>query len=256
MNAFHRDIPDQVRANADDPINLEAEASRFVTLKGLIKREVDWATAFFTPADPGVIWTFDVDGATTGSGAAFDPRDAANNQKLFWSDDASTPIEDVRQGKRFVLEETGFTPNKMTLGRETFDTLIDHPDIVGRVDRGQTTGPAMAMRDTLAALFELDEILVMDSIQNTGAKGQANASAFIGGDNALLTYSPPSPGIMTPSAGYTFSWTGYTGATGNGTRIKRFRQEAIESDRIEIDMAYDQKLVAPDLGYFFGNMVQ
>jgi hypothetical protein len=61
---------------------------------------------------------------------------------------------------------------------------------------------------------------------------------------------------MTPSAGYTFSHTGYTGATGNGTRIKRFRMDAIESDRIEIDMAYDQKLIAADLGYFFGAIVQ
>lgn len=257
VNAFHRDIPDQVRANADDPINLEAEAARYVTLKGLIKREVDWVTNYFTAGNPGDTWTFDVDGNATASlPGAFDPTDGANNQKLFWDDAASTPIEDVRQGKRFVLEATGFTPNKITLGRPVFDSLLDHPDIVGRVDRGQTTGAAQVMKQNIAALFELDEVLVMDSIQNTAAKGATAAHSFIGGKNALLTYSPASPGVMTPSAGYTFSWTGYTGATGNGTRIKRFRQDVIESDRIEIDMAYDQKLVAPDLGYMFGGITQ
>jgi hypothetical protein len=257
VRAFHRDIPDQVRANADDPINLEAEAARYVTLKGMIKREVTWTTSYFTATGtPGTTWTFEVDGdATATAVASFDPTSATDNHKLFWSDAASTPIEDVRQGKRFVLESTGFAPNKITLGRDVFDALLDHPDIVGRLDRGQTpTGPAIAARESIAALFELDEVLVMDAIQNTADKGQANASSFIGTNNALLSYSPASPGIMTPSAGYTFSWTGYTGATGNGTRVKRFRMDHIEADRVEIDMAYDQKLVSADLGYIFGGI--
>ena len=254
VRAFHRDIPDQVRANADNPINLEAEASRYVTQKGLIAREVTFATSYFTQGDPGDTWTFDTDGAATRS-ASFDPTSAADNDLERWSGATSTPIEDIREGKRYVLESTGFTPNKLTLGRNVFDVLLDHPDIVGRLDRGQTTGPAIVQRDALAALFELDEVLVMDAIQNTAAKGQTAAHSFIGGSHALLTYSPAAPGLMTPSAGYTFSWTGYTGATGNGTRVKRFRIDAIECDRIEIDMAYDQKVVAPDLGYFYGSIV-
>lgn len=257
VRAYHRDVPDQVRANADAPINLDAEASRFATLKGLIKREVTWVTSYFTAGDPGDTWTFDVDGAATASTpAAFDPTDAANNQKLFWSDAASSPIEDIRQGKRFVLEETGFMPNMLTIGRAVFDVLLDHPDIVGRLDRGQTTGPAIVMRDSLAALFEVDSVMVMDSIQNTAARGQTNVSAFIGGSNALLSYRPAVAGILTPSAGYTFSWTGLTGMTGVGTRIRRFRMEMIQADRIEIDMAYDQKVVSADLGYFFGAIVE
>lgn len=257
VRAFHRDIPDQVRANADDPIDLEAEASRYVTLKGMIKREVTWAAQYFVAGDPGDTWTFDVDGdATATVPASFDPTDAANNQKVFWDAAASTPIEDVRQGKRFVLEETGFMPNTLTMNRDVFDVLLDHPDIVGRLDRGQTVGPAIVMRDSLAALFEVDRVLVMDAITNTAAKGQTAVHSFIGAKNAMLTYSPPSPGLMTPSAGYTFSWTGYTGATGNGTRVKRFRMDMIEADRVEIDMAYDQKIVSPDLGYFFGGIVQ
>ena len=56
---------------------------------------------------------------------------------------------------------------------------------------------------------------------------------------------------MTPSAGYTFSWNGWMGATGMGHRIKSFRLERNESDRIEVQMAYDQKMVGADLGYFF-----
>ncbi len=253
--AYHKDVADEVRANADNPINLDREATEYITLKGLINREVNWATAFFTAGDPGDTWTFDVDGAASRS-ASFDPESAANNDVVFWDDAASTPIEDVRLLKRFVQESTGFRPNSLTLGRPVFDALIDHPDIVGRLDRGQTQGTAMVNKDSLAALFEIDEILVMEAIQNTAKEGQTASHSFIGGKNALLSYRPRSPGIMTPSAGYTFSWTGRVGSGNDGMRIKRFRQDNIESDRIEIDMSYDQKLVATDLGAFFGAIVQ
>ncbi len=254
--AYHKDVPDEIRENQDDPIDLDREATQIATLKALINREVNWNAAFFTAGDPGDTWTFDADGDGTPSAGAFDPTDAANNQLLFWSSAASTPVEDIRQGKRFVGESTGFRPNVLVLGRNVFDVLLDHADIVGRLDRGQTTGPAIVQRDSLAALFELDEVMVMDGIQNTAVKGQTAVHAYIGGLNALLAYRPPSPGIMTPAAGYTFAWTGRVGSTPNGTRIKRFRMEAIESDRVEIDTNYDQKLVSPDLGYFFGAIVE
>ncbi len=254
--AYHKDVPDAVRDNADNPINLDREATEFVTHKALIKREVTWAAAFFTEGDPGDTWTFDVDGAATRS-ASFDPESAANNQVVFWDDAASTPIEDIRLLKRFILESTGFMPNALTLGRAVFDALIDHPDIVGRLDRGQTpVGPAMANKAQLAALFEVEDILVMDAIQNTGKEGATDAHSFIGGSHALLSYRPSTPGILTPSAGYTFSWTGRVGSGNDGLRIKRFRMENLESDRVEISMAYDQKLVSADLGAFFGSIVQ
>lgn len=253
--AYHRDIADPVRANADTPIQLDTEATEFVTLKGLLNREINWVTTFFTAGDPGDTWTFDVDGAATRS-AAFDPLSAANNNVVFWDDASSTPIEDVRLLKRFVLERTGFMPNTLTLGRAVFDTLVDHPDIVGRLDRGQTAGPAMANKDSLAALFEIDDVLIMDAIRNTAKQGATDVHGFIGGDHALLSYKPPRPGLMTPSAGYTFNWTGRVGSGNDGMRIKRFRMEHLESDRIEIDMSYDQKLTSANLGAFFGAIVQ
>jgi hypothetical protein len=254
---FHKDIPEQVRANQDNPINLDREAAIYVSTKALIKRETRWAASFFVAGAPGDIWTFDVDGVASGATAAasFDPTNASNNDKLHWSDASSTPIEDVRQGKRYVLESTGFMPNKLTLGRPVYDALVDHPDIVGRLDRGQTTGPAKANRDALAALFEVEEVLVMDGIQNTAKKGLTPVHSFIGGKNALLSYAPPTPGILTPSAGYTFSWTGMTGMTANGFRIKKFWDDKISSDRVEIEAAWDPKRVSQDMGYFFGAIV-
>ena len=144
-----------------------------MTLKGLIKRERLWVDSFFK----GGVWTFDIDGGAATS-TSFSPTVPANNDLQHWSDSASTPIEDIRLIKRYVLESTGFMPNTLVLGRPVFDALLDHSDIVGRLDRGQTTGPVVVMRDNLAALFELEQVLVMDAIHNTAAEG-ATASAFV-----------------------------------------------------------------------------
>jgi len=255
--AFHRDVPDDVRANADDPIDLDAEATRFVTQKALINRELQFAANYFTAGAPGDTWTFDVDGVSTGATAAasFDPTNASNNDVLQWNDSSSTPIEDIRKGRRYVQQATGFKPNTLTLGQAVYDALVDHPDIVGRIDRGQTQGAARANLVTLADLFEVDQVLVMGAVYNSAKKGATDAHTFIGGKHALLTYAPRQPGLLTPSAGYTFAWKGQFGMTNQGFRVKKFRMDNLESDRIEIDSAYDLKKIAADLGYFFGGIV-
>ena len=229
--AFHKDVPDQVRANSDSVLSPDREATEYVTHKALIKREKLWATKYFATS----IWT-------------------TNNTTANWgtAGTATDPIVDIRTGKRTVLGLTGYEPNTLVLSKAVYDTLADNADVIERVNAGQTpNGPAMGTLMAMMSLFEIERILVMKAIENTAAEGATAVHAFIGGANALLCYSTPRPGIMTPTAGYTFSWTGWMGAGAEGGRIKRFRQEKLESDRIEIQMAFDQKLVSADLGYFF-----
>lgn len=239
--ALARDIDDEVRANADSPVNLDVEATEFLTRGALINREVNWAAAFFTTSK----WTTDVTGAAAPTGS----------QVLQWSDPASTPIENIRAKKTVIRKSTGVEANKLVIGREVWDALIDHPDIIARMDRGQTTGPAMANRQAVAEILELDEVLVMEGIYNSANEGATNVHAFVGGKSALLVHAAPRPGVMTVSGGYTFSWTGFLGATTNGWRIKKYREEAITSDTIEIEQYYAQKLVSADCGVFFATIV-
>lgn len=240
--SFHKDIPDEVRNNADAMLNPDREATAFVTHKALIRREKLWAAAFFTTGK----WGTDYAGVASGP---------TGNQRLRWNDANSNPIEDVRDAKRTIAASTGFEPNKLVLGRLVFDRLMDHPDIIDRIKYGQTAGaPAMANKQTLASLLGVDEVLVMNAIENTAAEGQNASHTFIGGANALLTYATPSPGLMTPTGGYTFSWTGMSGNGAEGNRIRSFRLEAIRSDRVEIDMSFDMKLISGDLGAFFNGI--
>lgn len=241
--SFHKDIPDEVRANADAVLNPDREATAYVTHKALIKREKVWVSKYFSTS----VWTYEKAGVSASPGAG---------QVLQWNDANSTPIEDVRAQKRAVAQSTGYEPNKLVLGRAVFDALLDHPDIIDRIKYGQTSGgPAMAGQDTLAKLFNVDEVLVMNAVENTAAEGQSASHAFIGGKAALLTYAAPAPGLMTPSAGYTFSWTGLLGSGAEGNRIRSFRMEALNADRVEIDMSFDSKLVSADLGAFWSSIV-
>jgi hypothetical protein len=242
--ALHKDIDDDTRANADAALNLDREAMAWLSHKALIKREKAWVGSYFNAG----AWSFGR------AGVASNP--AVGTSVLKWSDPASTPIEDVRNAKRIVLESTGYEPNKLTLGKAVYDILLDHPDIIDRLKYGQTAGsPAMANRERLAQLFEVDEILVSSAIENTSQEGLANVHSFIMGKGALLTYSPAAAGLMTPSAGYTFSWTGRYGNGAEGNRVKSYRMENLDSDRVEIEICFDMKKVAADLGFFFDAIV-
>lgn len=237
------DIPDERRANADGVFNQDSAATKLLARRAMIRRDRHFAATFMS----GGVWTHNVSGVAGTPGA---------NQFTFWNDPASTPIEDVRLGKQTVQSKTGYRPNVMILGRQVFDKLLDHPDIVGRFDRGQTTGPAIATRQTLAALFELDEVLVMDGVYNAAAKGAAKAMDFIGGKTALLEYRPAGSLIEEPAAGYIFGWSAMVGSDPVMGRMLKFRMDTRSADRVQHEMAWDMKLIAADLGYSFNNAVQ
>ena len=91
----------------------------------------------------------------------------------------------------------------------------------------------------------------MDGIENTAAEGVTDVMARIGGKTALLVYAAPAPGLMAPSGGYTFAWTGLLGSGALGTRMRKMRDERAEADRLEITMAFTHSLVSADLGQFY-----
>lgn len=232
--AVHKDVDDQTRANADSPITVDRDATDIVTEHLLMQQEQEWMSNFFG----GSIW-----GTTKTGGTDF----------AKWSDyGTSDPIRDVRAGKTAILKSTGYMPNTLVLGHNVWDYLQDHPDFLDRI---KYTERGMVGTSLLASLFDIDKVVVSSAIKNTSQEGVTASYSFTAGDHALLMYVAPSAGLNRPSAGYTFRWSGFIGSGGNGIRIKRFRMEEIESDRVEGEAAYDQKLVAADLGYFWATAV-
>jgi hypothetical protein len=251
--ALHKDIDDQIRANTDSPLNMDRDATLWLGEQAMIAREVTWAANYFTTG----VWTGVSGSAADITGVSASP---STNEVLQWNDAASTPIADVKKYSDTIHLLTGKRPNKLTLGRQVWTKLSEHPDLIDRIKyTSGNNNPAIVSKQATAALFELDEILVMDGIQVTSAENPAfetsMTNAFIAGKKALLVYAAPTASLMQPSGGYTFSWTGLFGAGGMGQRVSTFRMEHLKSDRVEGEMAYDQKLVCSDCGVFFNNIV-
>ena len=238
--AFHKDVADQVRANADAALDVDRDATMFVTQRLLIRREKQWHDNYFAKSK----WGKDYDGVANGEVAGTSFRQ--------WSDFAnSDPVNDIKVGRLYIKSITGFRPNTLVLNEEVFETLKLHPDII---DRYKYTNSSVITADMLARLFEVDRLLISGGVYATNNEGATGAYSFVASKGALLCYVAPNPGLLTPSAGYTFAWKGLSGM-GYSIAVKNFRMEHLESDRIEGQMAFDQKVIASDLGVFYATAI-
>lgn len=241
--ALHKDIADQDRANTDDPLDQDRDATSYLTQQAMIRKEKQWVAKYFTTS----VWT----GDQTGVGAA-----PGANQFLQWNLSTSTPLVDIRAQIIAIAKRTGYKPNTLVLGAETWNALADNTSIADRIKYSER---AFFGTELLQAALGLQRIFVASGVENTAletnAAAQTFTGAFIAGKSAWLGYVAPAPSLQTPSAGYTFSWTGLEGANAMGGAVSKFRMDPIKSDRVEIEMAFDMKVVAADLGTFFATAV-
>ena len=70
-----------------------------------------------------------------------------------------------------------------------------------------------------------------------------------------MGHAASSPGLLTPSAGYTFSWTGVSGVNGLTVATSQMRIETKKTTRIESEAAWVNKVVAADLGAYAANVI-
>jgi hypothetical protein len=143
-------------------------------------------------------------------------------------------------------------PNTLVLGYEVFRQLKNHPDLVDRI---KYTSSQTITEDMLARMFDLDRVLVAKAVKATNNEGATEAYSFAYGKAALLAHVAPSPGLLTPSAGYSFNWTGVSGGIGSTIGVSSFRMESLKAERVEAEMAFDNKVIGADLGYFWNTIV-
>ena len=101
--AFHKDVFEEDRVNADSPLTPDQDAMEFVVDKILLNRENNWAKTYFQSG----VWEQDL----TGSGTA------GSGKIIYWDDyDHSDPISDIANMSTAMAEITGKRPNTLTLG--------------------------------------------------------------------------------------------------------------------------------------------
>jgi hypothetical protein len=240
--ALHQDIGAQVRANADPSVDLDIVATRQLMQKMLIRRDRIFMTTYMKTG----VWGTDVTGA-------------AGGPVYQWSDDANgDPFTDIALGQTTVLQNTGLEPNTLVMSYPVYQALRKHPLVIDRI---KYTNPAFSGKITpqlLAEAFDIERILVSKAVYNTAAEGATATMAFVMGKSALLCYTAPSPGIMVPTAGYTFGWSGL-GEGMNNLGVATYQipmpWRGIKTVRTEVEMAFDMQIVGSDLGYYFNTIV-
>ncbi len=233
-HAFHKDVTPEERANYDEPLDADKDATDFVSQKMLIRREMEWASKFFAAG----VWGTEITGDET----------------TRWDAATSNPIKMITDAAVQMASETGFKPNTLILSPFAFTALKNHEDILDRI---KYTQKGIVTADLLATLFEVDRVFVAWSVVNSANKGAADAVDFIMGKHALLCYSEPRPALRKPSAGYIFAWSGLEGSGAYGNRIVRLPMDmlGLGTERIEGEIAFDAKQICKDLGIFFKDIV-
>lgn len=240
-HAFHKDVTAEERANYDDPLDANTDATDFVSQKMLIRREMEWASKYFTTG----VWGTEITGVASG---------ATDGQTIQWDQATSNPIKDITEASVNMAAETGFKPNKLVLSPAAFNALKNHEDILDRI---KYTQRGIVTTDLLATLFEVKEVHVAWAVVNSARKGEADNVGFIMGKHALLCYAEPKPALRKPSAGYIFAWTGLEGSGAYGNRIVRLPMDmlGLGTERVEGEIAFDAKKICADLGVFFKDIV-
>jgi hypothetical protein len=233
--ALHKDVGDQLQSNYRDvPGTPFQSATKFLVNKMRLRQEVLFANDFMSAG----IWGLDEEGkAATPSTDEF----------IQWDKDGSDPIADLERWKEAV-SAAGFDANVLAIGKPIWTALKNHPDIIDRYK--YTSGGAKVSLEAIADLLDLERIVVGRAIRNTAKRGQPATNELVIGKKALLVHTPDAPGIEVPAAGYTFAWTGVSDGLGENIGTKQFRMEHLGADRVESQIALDNKLVGASLGVF------
>lgn len=177
-----------------------------------------------------------------------------------WSDDASTPLDDVQKWKEdFEIRNYGLKPNKITISKDIRRHLLSNTQILGRINGGATiASPALVNDSIIASIFDVDEIIWADAVSNQGNHGATENAARMVSNQMLMVHSMNDAGIDGASAGKIFTWNQVEGYD-YGITVSSFSNEEMLFENVaekgKAGMAYDMKVTGANLGTYVYDIV-
>jgi len=211
--------------NADDPLDPKIDSTETVTAAILLQREIRQqalaASLTVNTTTPGTKW------------------DAAN----------STPIKDIEA----AINAMFIRANTMILGRQVWDVLKFHPDLLAAFGGGYT-GTKMASLDMLKGLFELDAVYVGGARKNTKKKPNTPSLSRVWGDGVHLAFVDNRKGRDVQTFGKTFAQK--IGPRGQTFQTRTWRDESRGvggGEFVQVEHRSVEKLVSEDFGYYISD---
>lgn len=239
--AYHYDITQEEKVNYDKPLDVDRDTTEWLAHKMLLKRECDFTEKFFKTG----VWHKDIT--------------ADGNTIKKWSDQTSDPVQMVNNEMLAMAENTGLKPNFAIMSPDVFYALKNHEAIMDRI---KYTQKGIVTVDLIASLFEVDKIFIPWGVYNSEAQtpgydDQTISMNFLYKGAMLLGYRATRASLKQATAGYIFAWTGLEGASAYGSRMVRIKMDqlGLGTERLEMEMAYDMKVISKDCGTFFTGLV-
>ena len=119
--------------------------------------------------------------------------------------------------------------------------MKNHADILDRI---KYTERGIITADLIAAVMDVDSLLVGTAVKMTTAEGVASEStSFIWGKNLTLAYVSSRPALKSASWGYQFVKKGGT------VNVKQFNVDEEDGVWVEANLYYDKKITSTYCGY-------
>jgi hypothetical protein len=222
-------LPAHLAAAQDSMVNLERAITEKVTRALLLDQEIQISSDFFVTGK----WT-EYTGASSGS-------------YTYWDDYAnSDPLENIKYAKLQTKAGSGMTPNTLVINEQVYEALRLHPQMK---EIYKYTQPAIMTEDLIARAVGLDKMHVGKAIYMSSVEGATDALSYVWARSAWVGYVAPQVGLMTPTAGAIFSYTGMTG--GYSPAIERIPDRRTHADYFQGYTCYDDQLVSTLLGRMF-----
>ncbi len=184
-----------------------------------------------------------------------DGNSGGEDAEGLWSPPGNTNtfLADIANGRKVIQKNCGVTPNVLILDFATYEALKQCDAILDKI---KYTQRGVLTRELLAAVCDLEEVLVGEAIYSTAKETKAGTDftpQYIWEVNAnkgmgFLFYRPPSPGLKVISAGYQCR-TAYE--DGSPRRVTMWREPAEHQDVYEVAEETDIIQVAAGAGYLW-----
>lgn len=172
-----------------------------------------------------------------------------------WDTANSTPIADVEAAGQKMYALTGYYPDTLIINRKVFRKLRLNPQVLSAI-KSDGAGDQARQRDVtaaqLAAVFDVDRVVVAGGTQNTSPSGAATISQ-IWGDHAMLCVTTTSQDMRVACIGRQFHW-GADGSMPSGIIEQKYDWDH-RCWKVRARHEGDEKRIYTELGHMIDSVL-
>ena len=168
----------------------------------------------------------------------------------------AVPITDVEAAVNKVYDGSGLWPNALIINRKVFRNLRNLDQIIDRIESagaGNPSKPSDITEQMLAAVFDLDYVIVAGTSKNGAKEGQAATPTQIwSSEYAMVCRIATGNDMREACIGRTFHWSN-DGSSIGGT-VESYRDEVIRGNVIRVRHDVDEVVLYPQAGHLLSNV--